>query len=454
MGGRARVALLVVLTLVAAACGARFEDEEGRVAAGAGGLTAEECGQTTDTLAPGETIPGDPGTASTLPGGATPTSTAAGGGGGGGSGAPRAVEPGPAPGVSATEIKIGYLLPITGAAPVPQAFEKGVNAYYDDINAKGGVNGRRIRVVIKDTQSQATVGKTRAQELIEQDKVFAVVVLDRLENQKAIGEYLDSRKMPNLSIQTPADLGRDQEWTFGITIDHGVQGALIAEYFAKVLKASKVAVVHENTPILDPGVAAFKAKADELGIEVAYSKSIDGNANDYSSEAFGLQQSGATATWLYMAPTPAAKLANQADAIGYHPTWFANSISWAFNLVFAVGAKALAGARAFSPWVALDDPRTANYQRAYRANNNNETPDDLGLIGWGVGQIMAEGLRRAGPGLGQNSFRGAMQNMKFRPDVWAPLTFGPGVRQGANVIAVLKEQNSRWVQERDFTGSF
>jgi hypothetical protein len=75
-------------------------------------------------------------------------------------------------------------------------------------------------------------------------------------------------------------------------------------------------------------------------------------------------------------------------------------------------------------------------------------------VGWGVGQIVAEGLRRAGKDLGQNAFRNAMQNMKYRPDLWAPLSFGPGVRQGANVVAVLKESGGRWALERDFTGSF
>ena len=152
--------------------------------------------------------------------------------------------------------------------------------------------------------------------------------------------------------------------------------------------------------------------------------------------------------------TPAAKLTNQADALGYHPTWFANSISWAFDLIFTVGPKALLGARAFSPWLPLSDPRTATYQAAYRAHNNNDTPDDLGIVGWGIGQIVVQGIRHAGPRLGQNSFRDALQHLRFRPDVWAPLTFSPGVRQGANVVAVLKEGGGKWVLDRDFSGSF
>ena len=65
-----------------------------------------------------------------------------------------------------------------------------------------------------------------------------------------------------------------------------------------------------------------------------------------------------------------------------------------------------------------------------------------------------EGMRRAGPQLGQNSYRNALQNLQFRPDVWAPMNFRPGVRQGGNVIAVLKEQGGVWALERDFTDRF
>ena len=440
------LAILVLLAVLASACGARFEDTASTTQSG--GLGSTDAG---GSAGPGTTAVGD-GSATTLPG-ATITTLATGGvatpttGG--------AIDPGPTTGVTADSIKIGVLVPITGAAPIPSQFDKGVRSYYTDLNAKGGLNGRKIDVVIEDTTSSASVGKTKAQKLIEQDKVFAIVVLDRLENQKAIGDYLESRHVPNLEIQAAPDLTSSKAaWTFGVTIDHVVQGRLIADYFVRSLKATKVAVIQENTPILNPGRQAFTDEIAKLGAEVVFSRAIDGQGNDFSSEALGLSRSGATATWLYMAPTPAAKLSNQADALGYHPTWFANSISWGFDLIFTVGPKALAGARAFSPWLPLSDPRTQAFQDAYRANNNNDTPDDIGIVGWGVGEIVVAGLRKAGPKLGQNNFRDAMQNLSFRPTVWAPISFRPGVHLGANMVAVLKESGGKWALEHDFTDRF
>lgn len=416
------IVFVVLVSLAATACGARFKGHEE-----AGGGVVTPSGST----APGTTTTS---AASSLPSGAK--------------------DPGPAPGVTDTEIKIGYLLPITGAAPVPSQFDKGVLAYWNYINGKGGINGRKVKAIIEDTQSQGEVGKDKAKKLIEEDKVFTIIALDRLENQQAIAQYLNDRKFPNIELQTPADLPQSQQWTFNVTIDQGEQGKLVADYFVKVLKDDKVGIITENSPLLNPGRDKFTKEIEKLGAKVAYTTAIDGTASDFSNQALALSTSGAKAVWLYMAPTPAALIANQSFAAGYHPTWFANSISFGFNLVFAVSKDGLKGARAFSPWLPLDDPRTDTYKKAYVAQNPGQTPDDIGLLGWGIGQIVGAGIEKAGPKLGQNSFRDAMQHLHFKPDLWAPITFDPGVREGANVVAVLKEDGGKWVLEHDFTGKF
>src|SRR5438270_11686046 len=126
--------LLVVAALCAVGCGARFKDTGSTNAnAGLGGGTSQQLqtsGPGDSSLVPGA---GGSGTASTIAG-ATATTLAA---------AAASVDPGSTSGVTATAIKVGYLLPITGAAPVPQSFAKGGNAYYADLNAKGGINGRK-----------------------------------------------------------------------------------------------------------------------------------------------------------------------------------------------------------------------------------------------------------------------------------------------------------------------
>ncbi len=480
--GRLAVVAAITTMLASTACAARFERPEPGaagepVAVGDGLVVDNTTGEVIDTgpTAPplggvpttgGVVIPGMPtsgprptsgpaSTASARPGataGPRPTS---------GTTQPSTVDPGRKTGITASTVKLAYLIPKTGAAPVPPQVEQGIRAYWEYLKTKGGIAGRNVQVTVYDTTSNEQVAREVAQQAID-DGNFAVVALDRLGVQQAIGKFLDDRGIPNLEVQTPVNLPSSQKWTFGLTIDHDEQGTMIADYFKRVLKVEKAAVIYETDNTLKPGVEAFKAEAKKVGLNVVYETQVDGNGNDFSAQAASAQNSGATATWLYMAPIPAAKLTNQAQAIGYHPTWFANSISWNFDIVYGKGAnQSLRGARAFSPWPALSDPRTATYQSAYRSIYS-DPPEDLGIPGWGIGQIIANALKNVGLDLGQNNFRAAMQSLQTgatsvvdgTPMLWSPLRFGAGVRIGANQVITFKEQGLAWTGEADYRSGY
>ena len=483
---RLAVATALASAVFATGCAARFEPTEPgadpvALAPEDDGSTLvvdEETGEVVAVPSPGAATPGTagstapatsrgPATGATLgprPGttaSARPGATAGPRPGSTSSQRPSSVDPGRKTGVTASTIKIAYLIPKTGAAPVPPQVEQGIRAYWDYLRTKGGIAGRNVQVSIYDTTSNEQVAREVAQRAID-DGNFAVLALDRLGVSAAIGKFLDDRQVPNLMVQTPVNLPSSQRWTFGLTIDHDEQGTMIAQYFKRGIKQQKVAVVYETDNTLKPGVDAFKTEARKLGLEVVYETQISGDSNDFSAQASQLRSSGATATWLYMAPIPAAKLASQADAIGYHPIWFANSISWNFNIVFGGGAnRALRDARAFSPWPALNDPRTAAYKRAYQ-QLYADPPEDLGIPGWGIGQIIAAALVQVGPDLGQNNFRDVMQNLQLgatsvvdkTPMLWSPLSFGPGVRTGARQVVTDKEQNSSWAVEADYRSGY
>ena len=485
---RSRIAVAAVLTLsvVTTGCAARFEASQADEIA----LPSEEIAEPGTVVVDDETgelvvVPPTTGPSATgpalagptTPGAPRPGATAGPRTGPSGAparpgattgpsrpGAPQSASPvdaGRRTGVTQATIKLAYLIPKTGAAPVPPQVEQGIRAYWDYLRTKGGIAGRNVQVSIYDTTSNEQVAREVAQRAID-DGNFAVLALDRLGVSAAIGKFLDDRQVPNLMVQTPVNVPSSQKWTFGLTIDHDEQGTMIAQYFKRGIKQQKVAVVYETDNTLKPGVESFKTEAKKLGLDVVYETQISGEANDFSAQASQLRSSGATATWLYMAPIPAAKLSSQAEAIGYHPIWFANSISWNFNIVFGNGTnRALRDARAFSPWPALDDPRTATYRRAYQALYA-DPPDDLGIPGWGIGQIVAAALNDVGEDLGQNSFRHAMQNLRLgatsavdkTPLLWSPLTFGAGVRTGSSQVVTYKEQNMRWVVEADYRSGY
>lgn len=471
---------LIGLAMVTTACGARFE----RPAATAGGQSS--VGGESQTVDPqtGEVVvtqptdepdatsspePGaSPGAEETAAPGETsgPVATS----GPGATSAPTSgatsgpVDAGVKTGVSASAIKIAYLIPKSGAGQVPPQVDAGIQNYWKFIKSKGGIFGRNVSVSIYDTKSSESGARAAAQSAVD-DGAFAVAALDRLGVQGAIAKFLDAKKIPNIEVQVPVDLPSSMEWTFGISIDHRYQGKMIADYMHNVLKAKKVGYVRENDDTLKPGVAAFEAEAKALGMQVVIKDSIDASQSQQLSEGSKIAAAKPEVCWLYMAPTVAASVATSTKNSGYQPKFFANSISWNFNLGLTAASGALAGSKAFSPWPSLQDSRASFYRNNYNVGGPPAT-QDLGLPGWGLGQVIGAALQKAGKDLGRNSFRNAMQHLELgnkspldgTPLLWSPLKFTDGQRQGGNQIVTYKTTGQgsgiQWATESDYRSSY
>lgn len=405
--------------------------------AGAGGDAGTSDGGAGD----GGTAPGDdPGDAGD--GGAAPPPSSG------------SADPGPQPGVTDDSLKIGYLVPLTGAAPIPTSWDDGANLYWDVLNEAGGLNGRQVELIIEDTESSTTTAVNKARKLVTQDKVFTIVTLDRLEVQEAVARELEARNYPHVMIQSPTPPPSSWRNTFTVSIDHTVQGRSIARFLKRELAdvGNKVAVVREQTNALKPGADAMVTEARAQGLEVVAQETINPNSADYTQTILRLQQSGAEIVWLYMAPTPAARIISQAGASGYRPTWFANSISWNFELMHGVTAGYMDGrAYAFSPWVALSDPRTAAYKKAWNdCGPCSGNADDIGLVGWGVGGVLHAALSKPGRALGHDTFRAGLRTLRVDTDVWAPVDCSGGGSICTSKVAVFRSQGGAWRMSGDF----
>lgn len=477
--------LVGLVALAAVACGPRFDRAELTVAGDvppAEGATvvpgpADAPGETAPSTDTGlesvivEGQPANPPDVSIATDGGAGTGTAAQGGDPSGASTPAStdadageargptggssqVAAGPQPGVTEDTIRIGYLVPLTGAAPIPTSWDEGANLYWNVKNAAGGINGRKVELYIEDTESSTTTAVNKARKLLTQQKVFTIVTLDRLEVQEAVARELEARNVPHVMIQSPTPPPASWKNTFTVSIDHTVQGRAIARFWHQELAAvgRKVAVVREQTNALKPAADAMVAEARQRGLEVVAQETIDPSAADFTQTILRLERNGAQLVWLYMAPTPAARIIGQAGASGYRPTWFANSISWNFELMHGVTAGYMDGkAYAFSPWVALSDPRTGAYKKAWNeCGPCSGDADDIGLVGWGVGGVLDAALSKPGRALGHDSFRAGLRTLRIATDVWAPLDFSGGGSVGTAKVAVFASRGGAWRMAGDF----
>src|SRR6266545_1563641 len=113
------------------------------------------------------------------------------------------------PGISATEIKIGGTFPLTGVASLYKTIPAAEKAYFDYVNAHGGVNGRKIDFEILDDSYDPSKTVPLAQQLVEKDKVFAVFGSLGTAPTLATWGYLNSHKVPQVMVATG-----DSYWGF------------------------------------------------------------------------------------------------------------------------------------------------------------------------------------------------------------------------------------------------
>ncbi len=458
--------MLLVVALSLSACGARFDrpatdalgpqqgtTQDGLTAAEGGTSGATTSGTGTSGTAPvaggttGSVFTGTSGTSGGTGGGTSGSGGSVGGTTGGGSSGssgssttgstPTRVPAGSTVGVTDDLVKIAILVPKTGAAPVPRSIDAQAKTYADFLNSKGGVFGRKLQLTIFDTQS-TEAGARAAVDQIRDQGYFAAVTLDRIAVEGALVQALGKAGIPHLANQVPPAIALPAD-AFVIGTDQTVTGRQIARYMKNTLKVRRVGIVTETDPTAYPAADAWRDEARKLGLEIVHDERINGMDSQFLAEAQKLANDKAESVWLYVAPTPAINIAQSAKQNGYSPPWISSSIAWGFNLVLAPGQGAFDKAVAFSPWGGLADPRYALYNATNKSNDAGAADKDIGLPAWGYGQIVAAAMKAAGPDLGRNSFRHAMQNLVLnRTDVvtgaplcWSPLDFRGGKRFGS-----------------------
>src|SRR4029453_3158697 len=157
------------------------------------------------------------------------------------------------PGVTATSVLLGGTAPLTGEAAAFGTVAPGAKAYFDYVNAKGGVKGRKIEYRYYDDayNPAQTVQVTRR--LVEQDRVFAIFNSVGTQNNLAIRDYVNAQKVPQLfAADGSQSIGRS--WakypgTMGFLPSYRGEGDVYGNTIVKSRPRAKIAVLYENTEL-------------------------------------------------------------------------------------------------------------------------------------------------------------------------------------------------------------
>jgi branched-chain amino acid transport system substrate-binding protein len=236
-----------------------------------------------------------------------------------------------APGVTATELKIGNTMPYSGPASSYAAIGKTETAFFNMVNEQGGVAGHKINFISLDDGYMPPRTVEDVRRLVEQEEVAFLFNTLGTPTNTAIEKYLNHAKVPQLFVATGADKwGNYQEypWTIGLQPSYRTEAQIYAKYALQQKPEAKIGLLYQND---DFGKDYLAGVRDVLGAEwdrrVVKVVSYEITDPTIDSQITALQESGADVLISATAPKQAAQAIRKVHDLNWQPLFFMTNVS-------------------------------------------------------------------------------------------------------------------------------
>jgi branched-chain amino acid transport system substrate-binding protein len=233
------------------------------------------------------------------------------------------------PGASDTEIKIGNIMPYSGPASAYGIIGRTEAAYFNKINAEGGINGRKINFVSYDDAYSPPKTVEQARKLVESDEVLLIFNPLGTPPNTAIQKYMNAKKVPQLFVSTGATKWNDPQhfpWTMGWQPNYQSEGRIYAAYLIKNHPNSKIGILYQND---DYGKDYVKGLKDGLEGKLPIVAELPYETSDptVDSQIINLKASGADIFFNVTTPKFAAQAIKKVAEIEWKPVHLLNNVS-------------------------------------------------------------------------------------------------------------------------------
>ena len=313
-------------------------------------------------------------------------------------------------GVTPTQVTIGGTTPLSGPASAYQSVAKGAAAYFRYVNAKGGVNKRKINYIYKDDayDPSKTVDATR--ELVSQDKVFAIFNSLGTDQNLATRAYLNALKIPQLFVASGATtFGSDYKkypYTIGYQPNYRAEGTIYGRYIVKHSPKSRIGVLYQND---DYGTDLLAGLQRGLGAKAGMVKSKQSynvDDPDVQSQIAKLKAAKVNTLMVFATPKFAIQAYVYARKLSWKPLVYMNAVSSAANIMglstAATNRKQTEGTISIAFLKDPTDPAWRNnagmklyrsIMKKYKGGNPN---DVYAVYGMSVAHTFVAALQKAG----------------------------------------------------------
>jgi branched-chain amino acid transport system substrate-binding protein len=316
------------------------------------------------------------------------------------------------PGVTSKQVLIGATFPYSGPASAYGTIAKAETAYYQWVNAHGGVNGRKIKFITMDDGYNPAKTVPLTKQLVEQNHVFAIVGQLGTEPVLSVRDYLNSHKVPQVLVSTGASYWGTQykkyPWTIGWQPNYVAEAALYGRYINAHEKSAKIAVLYQNDDYGKDYLRGFRGGLAGSKSKIVATQGFSVTQPTVAPQVALLARSGANTFFIAATPAPSIQALVVADKLGWHPQKYLNNVSATNDLMNAT-AQAAGSASAVNGIVSTvytqipDDPRYAKTpgMKLYRKvmakyYSSGKVTDAFNVYGMGQGWAFVYALKHAG----------------------------------------------------------
>ena len=363
----------------------------------------------------------------------------------------------PQQGVTKTEILVGSIQDLSGPiAAFGKQVKNGMQLRVDEINEQGGVNGRKLRLLVEDSGYDPKKAVLAAQKLVNQDKIFIMAGhIGTAQNNAAMPVQFEKNVINFFPLSASREMYEPLnrlKYSFATPYYDQVRAAL--PKLVKDKGAKKVCVLYQDDDfgleVLRGGEAGLKT----MGMEYAEKTSYKRGATDFSSQVARLKAAGCEVVVMGTIIRETIGTIAEARKTGFSPIFLGTSASYT-ELIHTHGGKAMDGFYAAmtvqQPYLDEASQPVRFWAQKYKTKFN-EDPAVFSVYGYLIIDAVIAVAQKAGPNLTTDTFIKTLDAMSFQPDIFGgpPTSYTATKRLGSDLSRLSQIQDGRWKVVSDY----
>ena len=360
-------------------------------------------------------------------------------------------------GVSKTEITLGSIQDLSGPiAGFGKQARLGMLLRVDEINEQGGINGRKLKLIVEDSAYDPKKAVLAAQKLVNQDKIFMMVGhIGTAQNLAAMPVQFDKNVINFFPITAAREMYEPfhkLKYSFAATYYDQMRNA--APKLAKEKGAKKVCTMYQDDEFGLEVMRGAEAGLKTIGMEFAEKTSYKRGATDFSSQVAKMKAAGCEMVVLGTIIRETIGAIGESRKTGFSPIFLGSSAAYT-DLIHKLGGPAMNGLYATmtvqNPYLDEASQPIRFWANKYKTKFN-EDPTVFSVYGYNIIDIFAKAAQKAGPNLTTESFIKVMDTMSIPPDMFgsAPASFSPTKRLGSDASRLSQITDGKWKVVSDY----